>query len=237
MAGKRRDAANEWHGHRIITEEELIRAQHRLADEPAYRSVRLRQQIVIGLLASLLVFALIGAYLVNNGTWVIPAFEPRPAAQAPAGVASCPVEEFDAPEPREVRINVLNASGTPGLAGATATLLKKRDFRIGATGNQVLANPAVIAVIRSGPGGYAQALSVQRQIKGSVFLPDAGMSGSAVDLVLGTKYKRMLKPAQVKTGPGKLVCPKVKGPAKKSPAPKDPAKPKPSGTKDQSSNK
>lgn len=221
MAGKRRDDVNEWHGHRIVTEDELIRAQHRLADEPAYRRVRLRHGIILVLLAAVLVAAVVGAYLVKTGAWVLPAFAPRPAAVAPTAVPTCPVREFDAVEPRQVRVNVLNAAGTPGLAGATATLLKKRDFRIGKTGNLTLDKPDVVAVIRSGPEGYAQALSVQRQFKGAVFMPDARITGTTVDVVLGRKYQQLVKPEQVPTGPGKLACP----------APKGKAKPKPSGTK------
>ena len=221
MGGKRADGANEWHGHRIVTEDELIRAQHRLSDEPAYRRVRLRHGIILGLLAAILVAALVGAYLVKTGQWVLPAFAPQPAAVAPTAVPPCPVRAFDAPAPRQIRVNVLNSAGTPGLAGATATLLKERDFRIGKTGNLTLADPDVVAVILSGPGGYAQALGVQRQFKGAVFRPHPRNTGSTVDLVLGRRYKQMIDPAQVKDGPGRLACQ----------LPKDSAQPKPSGTK------
>ncbi|GAA4379849.1 LytR C-terminal domain-containing protein [Paeniglutamicibacter cryotolerans] len=221
MAGRGTDGANEWRGHRIVTEDELIRAQHRLSDEPAYRRVRLRHGIILGLLAAILVGALLGAYLVKTGQWVLPDLAPKPAAVAPTAVPPCPVRKFDALEPRQVRVNVLNSAGTPGLAGATATLLKEREFRIGKTGNLTLDDPDVVAVILSGPEGYAQALSVQRQFKGAVFMPDPRNTGSTVDLVLGTRYKQMIDPAHVQAGPGRLSCQ----------LPKGSATPKPSGTK------
>lgn len=216
MAAKRGSGVNEWRGHRIITEDELIRAQHQIADEPAYRRVRLRHGIILGLLAAGLIAALLGAYLVNTGQWVIPAFAPKPAAATPTGVPSCPTQDIQAVPPRQVRVNVFNAAGTAGLAGATATQLKKREFRIGRTGNQSLAEPDVVAVIRSGPAGYGQALSLQRQFKGAIFVPDPSNTGTTLDLVLGKKYQRMIATAKVKDGAGKLACP----------APKDRATPK-----------
>ncbi|MCY1463896.1 hypothetical protein D9M71_818520 [compost metagenome] len=79
----------------------------------------------------------------------------------------------------------------------------------------------------SGPDGYAQAMTVQRHIKGLTYVYDVKRPGKTVDVVVGTKYKDLVNAKSVNKKPGKLGCtpPKPKPAAKK---PTAPAKPEPS---------
>lgn len=208
----------DWHGHRIVTEDDLAEGftddDPERVNNPRYYRRRLLHGIVLGLLAALLISALVLAYLVKTRQVVIPALEPQPAATAAAPThdpvaAACPQEVLQYASPKDVTVNVLNGTKTPGLAGATAQVLKQRGFRIGEVGNAKLNNPKIVAAVVSGTSGRSKALAVQRQVPGTEYVKDAKRNADTVDLIIGQKYqiKKVLPKGKAKTRDGKLSCP------------------------------
>lgn len=208
----------DWHGHRIVTEDDLAEGftdddpEH--VDNPRYYRRRLLHGIVLGLLAALLIAALVFAYLVKTRQVVIPALEPQPTPVAAAPThdpvaAACPQEVLKYAQPKDVTVNVLNGTKTPGLAGATAQVLKQRGFRIGEVGNAKLNNTKIVAAVVSGTSGRSKALTVQRQVPGTEYVKDAKRNADTVDLIIGEKYqiKKVVPKGKAKTQDGKLSCP------------------------------
>lgn len=212
---------NDWHGHHIISEDELASPEFTTADRIKRRR-HVRHGIILVIVVLMLASALVLAYLVNTRTLVIDALEPKPAAEAPVAVdEACPTKQFSYIEPGKMTVNVMNATQIYGLAGATATKLKKHGFNVGDVGNAQLSNVEVVGAVTSGPDGYAQAMTVQRHIKDLTYVYDAKRPGKTVDVVIGTKYKDLVKEKSVNKKPGKLGCtpPKPKAEAKTSTAP------------------
>ncbi|WP_417217780.1 LytR C-terminal domain-containing protein [Arthrobacter sp.] len=208
----------DWHGHRIVTEDDLAEGftdhdpEH--VDNPRYYRRRLLHGIVLGVLAAVLIAALVLAYLVKTRQVVIPALEPPAASTAAAPThdpiaAACPQEMLPYAQPKDVTVNVLNGTKTPGLAGATAQVLKQRGFRIGDVGNAKLNNSKIVAAVVSGTSGRSKALTVQRQLPGTEYVKDAKRSADTVDLIIGDKYniKKILPKGKAKTRDGRLSCP------------------------------
>ena len=212
---------NEWHGHHIVTEDELASPEFS-ADAKTKRHRTIRHGIILSLAVLLLAAALVLAYLVNTRAIVIDALEPKPVAEAPvAPNSACPSDQFDYVDPSKMTVNVMNGTQIPGLAGASAKKLEKRGFKIGDVGNVRLSKVNVVGAVTSGPDGYAQAMTIQRHVSGLTYVFDPKRPGKTVDLVIGTKYKNLVKEAKVNTKPGKLGC----SSKKKTTAP---AKPEPS---------
>lgn len=196
----------EWHGHHIITEDELASPEFTIDAKHRRRRI-IRRRVILSLTLLLLIAALVMAYLVNTRTVVIDALEPQPVAQAPIKVnESCPTQKFNYADPKKMTVNVMNGTQVAGLAGATATKLKKRGFKVGNVGNARLSKADVVGAITSGPDGYAQAMTVQRNIKDLTYVYDAKRKGSAVDVVIGTKYGDLVEEKKVNKKPGKLGC-------------------------------
>ena len=65
---------------------------------------------------------------------------------------------------------MLNTTTISGLAGRTAEALKERGFQISATTSGLDRYEDKVAVVLAGPKGYAQALTIQRQVPGSEFV-------------------------------------------------------------------
>lgn len=212
---------NEWHGHHIVSEDELASPKFS-ADPKTKRHRHIRHGIILSVAAVLLAVALILAYLVNSRSIVIEALEPKPVAEAPvAPNSACPSDQFDYVEPSKMMINVMNGTQIAGLAGASAKKLEKRGFKVGEVGNARMSKVNVVGAVISGPDGYAQAMTIQRHVSGLTYVFDPKRQGRTVDLVIGTKYKKLVKEPKVSTQPGKLGC----SSKKKSTAP---AKPEPS---------
>lgn len=215
MRGKR--DPREWHGHRIVTEDDLAEGfsdddpEH--VENPRYYRRRLLHGIVLGLLAALLIAALVMAYLVKTRQIVIPALEPQPtpAAAAPTHdpvAAACPQEVLQYVAPKHVTVNVLNGTTTVGLAGATAQVLEKRGFRIGEVGNAKLNDPDIVGAVVSGTSGRAKALTLQRFVPGTEYVKKK-RSADTVDFIIGNKYdlKDVVPAQKAKKSEGKLSCP------------------------------
>ncbi|WP_411732885.1 LytR C-terminal domain-containing protein [Paeniglutamicibacter sp.] len=214
----------DWHGHHIISEDELASPEFTTEDRIKRRR-KIRHGIILTFVVLMLAAALVLAYLVNTRTLIIDALEPKPGVEAPvAANEACPTKQFSYVDPRKMTVNVLNATQIHGLAGATATKLKKHGFKVGDVGNANLSNVQVVGAVTSGPDGYAQAMTVQRHIKDLTYVYDAKRPGKTVDLVIGTKFKDLVKEKSVNKKPGKLGCtpPKPKAAAKPSTVPDKP---------------
>lgn len=211
----------DWHGHRIITEDELASPEF-TTDARLKRRRAIRHGIILTLVVLVLAAAMVMAYLINTRAIVIDALEPQPTVESSVAFnEACPTTEFSYIEPGKMKVNVMNATQISGLAGATATKLRKRGFKVVDVGNARLSPVEVVGAVRSGPDGYAQAMTVQRNIKGLTYVYDAKRPGSTVDVVIGTKYKDLVKEKSVNTKAGKLGCtaPKPKDEAKETKAP------------------
>lgn len=220
---------NEWHGHHIISEDELSSPEFSI-DEKTRKSRKLRHGIILVLTVLILVVALVGAYLINTRVIVIGALEPKPVVEEPVTAdASCPVNEFQYIDPGKTKINVMNGTKVAGLAGATSTKLKKRGFTIGEVGNVNLSKTNIVGLVTSGTDGYAQAMTVQRQIKGLTYVYDPKRLGTSVDLVIGTEYKDLIDEKKVNKNPGRLGCKPVEKTVPATPEPSEASK-KPKAT-------
>lgn len=197
---------HDWHGHRIISENELASPAF-TTDASLKRRRTIRHGIILVFVLLVLVGALILAYLVNTRAVVIEALEPPPVAEAPvAEDRSCPTTEFNYIDPGKMTVNVMNSTQISGLAGATGAKLKKRGFIVGEVGNAGLSDVDVVGAVTSGPDGFAQAMTVQRHVKDLVYVFDEKRPGAKVDLVIGTKYKDLIEEKSVDKKPGKLEC-------------------------------
>jgi LCP family protein required for cell wall assembly len=109
---------------------------------------------------------------------------PAPAAPAAGGVSVAP---------GDVSVDVLNGTGTSGLAGTVATALRGDGFVVGTVGNAPAAVPQT--VVRFGPGAEAKAATVAAAVPGATLQADPG-AGAAVQLVIGPGYSSVV-PVQV----------------------------------------
>lgn len=208
----------EWHGHRIVTEEDLGAVFDAEADEAARvrlaRRRRLLHRIVIVVLAGLLLAAALFAVAVLRG-WIVlsePELSPEVSAECPAG-------PFSYQPPETVTVNVYNTTPTPGLATQVAEALAARGFAVGTVGNNVINREDMTAVVVSGPSGEASAFTLQQQIPGTQYLQD-DRADTSVDVVLGSAYTELVPAESVSTAAtGPMSCPwKTESPAA-SPAP------------------
>jgi hypothetical protein len=118
------------------------------------------------------------------------------------------------PEPGRITVNVLNATPVSGLAKKTADELKKRGFRIGEVGNATKQYDKKI----KGTGlllGPSAALDTSlpvlaTQLPGAERRTDAARKGTAVDLILGTGFKKLTPKADADKALTTLTDPKPK---------------------------
>lgn len=213
--GSRQDP-REWHGHRIVTEDDLgevFRADSDDAGRPRRSFAKVRHGIVLGLLVALVAGAVWAALALARGDLEIPGWSADPD---PAPEAVCPAEQLPYPATAGITVNVYNATRINGLAGDVAAALKERGYLIGEVGNRSLTTNRIAAAVVSGPEGRPLALNLQRNIVGTEYIDDA-RAGASVDVVVGTGYQGLVPLEQVQTVPGQLSCPRL------SPNPVDPA--------------
>ena len=119
-----------------------------------------------------------------------PAEEPaRPGGRAGAGAgararAGRPGAPSRSP-PAEVTVNVLNGTGTTGLAATVADALRAQGFVVGTVGNE----PGTVneSVVRHGPNVLEQARTVAAAVPGAVLQPSDAI-GDTVQLVIGPGF-------------------------------------------------
>jgi LCP family protein required for cell wall assembly len=120
--------------------------------------------------------------------------EPEPAAPqsepAPQG------EELTVP-PSGVTLDVLNATGTQGLAATAADALKAEGFTVGEVGNET--GQVESSVVRHGPDALEQARTVAAAVPGAVLQASDALAGK-VQLVLGPGYEAVV-PVTMPTTP------------------------------------
>lgn len=94
--------------------------------------------------------------------------------------------------PKDVRVNVYNATTRDGLAGRVAGELEKRGFEIGAVANDPWNRPVSgVAELRYGPKGSAAATLVAAHVDEAKERKDE-RSWSTVDIVLGPKFSSLV---------------------------------------------
>ena len=124
-------------------------------------------------------------------------------AQEPAAPEAAAVpgpEEPAGPEPltaapAEITVDVLNGTGTTGLAATVADALRAQGFGVGAVGNELGAVTGT--VVRHGPAALEQARTVAAAVPDAVLQPDDSL-GATVQLVLGAGYTSVV-PVEVGT--------------------------------------
>jgi LCP family protein required for cell wall assembly len=109
------------------------------------------------------------------------------AQEAPAATPTAP-EGLTVP-PAAVTVDVLNGTGTTGLAGTVADLLRGQGFAVGTVGNE--AGTVNESVVRYGPNALEQARTVAAAVPGSVLQPSDSI-GDAVQLVIGPGYSTVV---------------------------------------------
>ncbi|MDO8731383.1 MAG: LytR C-terminal domain-containing protein [Actinomycetota bacterium] len=101
------------------------------------------------------------------------------------------------PTVARVRVNVYNATQTPGLAGGTAEVLRARGFAVRDVGNAVgKRQVASVGEIRYGPKGKPSAELLAYYFPGVTLIPD-GRSKRVVDVLLGEQFTAVLDDATV----------------------------------------
>jgi LCP family protein required for cell wall assembly len=137
-----------------------------------------------------------------------PAAAAAPAAEGPAvdtGAEQAPASPAAQPlsvAPAAVRVDVLNATATSGLAGTVGDLLRQQGFTVGEVGNE--RGTVNQTVVRHGPGVVEQARTVAAAVPGAVLQPSDAI-GETVQLVLGPGYSGVV-PVQV-PAPAAAVAP------------------------------
>jgi hypothetical protein len=87
--------------------------------------------------------------------------------------------------PAQVTVNVLNGTGTTGLAATVAEALQAQGFGVGTVGNE----PGTVnqSVVRHGPNAGEHARTVAAAVPGAVLQPSDAI-GDTVQLVIGPGY-------------------------------------------------
>ena len=138
-----------------------------------------------------------------------PAEEPAPAEQPAPEPAPAPAAAETGAltvAPAQVTVNVLNGTGTTGLAATVADALRAQGFVVGTVGNE----PGTVneSVVRHGPSVGEQARTVAAAVPGAVLQPSDAI-GDTVQLVIGPGFANVVPvtigapvvPAPVETAP------------------------------------
>jgi hypothetical protein len=132
-------------------------------------------------------------------------------AQAPAAAPA------DAPTipPSAVSLDVLNGTGTTGLAGTVADLMRGQGFTVGSVGNE----PGTVSesLVRYGPNLLEQARTVAAAVPGAVLQPSDAIGGT-VQLVIGPGYSTVV-PVQISAPPADGTAPGTAAPSTSPAAP------------------
>jgi LCP family protein required for cell wall assembly len=140
-----------------------------------------------------------------------PAASPTPAAPAaqPLTVA-----------PNAITLDVLNGTGTSGLAATAADAMKAQGFTVGTVGNE--SGALEHTEVRFGPSMAEQARTVAAAVPGAALQPTDGL-GDTIQLVLGPGYQNVV-PVQV---PAPAAAPAATPSANPAAATSAPAAPTP----------
>jgi hypothetical protein len=126
-----------------------------------------------------------------------------PAESAAAAASAAPAPEGPTVAPSAVSLDVLNGTGTTGLASTVADLLRGEGFTVGSVGNE----PGTVnsSVVRYGPNMLEQARTVAAAVPGAVPQPSDSI-GDTVQLVIGPGYSTVV-PVTVSAPPAGDAAP------------------------------
>lgn len=112
------------------------------------------------------------------------------AASAPATTApsTAPAPSAPAVDPSSVKVQVLNGSGTPGLAAKAAAALTSAGYTVLGTGNAD-ASSYTQTQVRYGSGASAPAAALAAHVPGAATSASSTAAVGTVQLVLGTDWK------------------------------------------------
>ena len=162
-----------------------------------YRRRRPTWHIVVAYIAAIVVFigVIFGLIKLFSGNGEPEAVAPTPNPSPCVTLMVSPAESL--PAVARVRVNVLNGTKTPGLAGTTADTLRARGFTIKNVDN-VSGNAQIPGVgeLRFGPTGKASAQLLEYYFPGAVLKND-GRSKRVVDVVIGTGFTGVTDDATV----------------------------------------
>jgi LCP family protein required for cell wall assembly len=134
--------------------------------------------------------------LLAQGDAATSAEQPEAPAGSGTAVPPKPVQPEPGPAdavlsvpPAQITVDVLNATGTSGLAATAADALKAQGFTVGDVGNAP--GPVTSSVVLHGPGALEQARTVAAAVPGSVLKASEAL-GSKVQLVLGPGYTNVV---------------------------------------------
>lgn len=202
MPTPQEDPRREADGRRILTERDLGRYFGAVDPRALARDRRRRHRrhaIALVLVALVVAGTAFTALQVLRGEWTIPGWEAAP----PTEPVLCPAGDVE--YSKESTVTVYNGTTIGGLAGDVANALEARGFVIGGVGNKGFTTANMVAVIVSGAGGRETSLAIQRNIEGSVYLPDE-REEATVHVIMGTKYQGLVPEESVSTDAGPLDC-------------------------------
>ncbi|MBT2674464.1 LytR C-terminal domain-containing protein [Streptomyces sp. ISL-14] len=170
---------------------------------PRMRRRRRRGRLVAAAVASVAVLGMIGwgtlqlIDLFTGGGGKASAAGTKADCGTRATPSATPTATGAAPEPGKITVNVFNATTRSGLAKQTADELKKRGFKIGDVGNATTQFDKKV----KGTGlllGPDSALDTSlpvlaTQLANAESRTDAARKGTAVDLIIGDKFKGLTK--------------------------------------------
>jgi hypothetical protein len=110
-----------------------------------------------------------------------------PAQPAAGGTTTATPAAPATVAPGQVKVSVFNGSGTPGLAGKTATELQSAGFVVGSTGNAD-ANNYTKTEIRYATGDEALANTLLASVPGATLTAGTDAAKGTVQLVLGSDF-------------------------------------------------
>jgi len=115
---------------------------------------------------------------------------PAPAhAAAPSAPKAVPAAQALTAAPSSIKVDVLNGTGTTGLAGTVAGALRGEGFGIGTVGNE----PGTVnsSIVRHGPHTLEQARTVAAAVPGAV-LQASDSTSDTVQLAIGPGYSKVV---------------------------------------------
>jgi hypothetical protein len=125
-----------------------------------------------------------------------------PPASTVVASASCNGATASQPlTPREVTINVYNATVRTGLAASVAGSLQRMGFKVATIDNDPLGKSIPgVGEIRHGPSGLEGAMLAAKRLPGANVVQDDRMDAS-VDIVLGRSYSSLIVHPKVAVSP------------------------------------
>lgn len=128
-------------------------------------------------------------------------------------------------QPADVRVRILNGSGTDGVAGEASGMLQRAGFNVADRGDADRYD-YTRTVIRHAPGQRAKAQLLEGIVQGTTVLEeDRNLRTVDVTLILGSGYRGINAGAAAPAGPATTAAPGPATTAKESPDPKGAAKP------------